>query len=217
MILLVSYDTSYNLNVKPIAQVIDLETGEKTDLKFEHQTVLTYIKIQNQTEGSLSNTGEYFKYKLSILGNVGDRFKMVGQDSFITFEGRQIRTEDFYEVKEGEDNFVYIYLKGNQKLTIGLLDGNIKQIPIGTKYKIQKVGARKWNTFINGEEVVETDYLIATENPEENQITIVNHRDFDVAITGIFINILPFILLIALGVIRNILYNKKQKDEDDNK
>ena len=198
-------------------QALDINANEKSNLLFEHEAKYTNIKVRNSLIGNLSNSNEYFKYKLTILGNVGDTFKITGQDKEVVFGGRKITTQDYYTIKEGQDNFVYIYLRKDQIAQIGLLGNGINQIPIGTKYKVEIIGARKWNTKINEVQTKETDFLTASENPEENEVIVVNEADFDVAITGVFINILPFIILIIIGAVGVVFMVKSKKNDEDDK
>jgi len=197
------------------SQAIDLSTNEKTNLKFINTPIYTYINVENYVTGKVP-TDEYFKYKIVVDGNIGDKYEIYGQDDVIIYENQKINTSNEYIVKAGEDNYIYVYLKDNQKITIGLTEDNTNQIKIGTKYKITKIGARKWNTYINDEETKDIDFLTTGENGLNNKIVIVNQRDFDVAVTGVFINILPYILLIVAGVVGVILINKTKKNDDAN-
>ena len=103
---------------------------------------------------------------------------------------------------------MYIYLKKDQSITIGT-ENNINQIPIGTHYSIQKIGSRSWETTYD----VINNYT-TTDNDEDNYIIIINRRDYDVAITGVFLDILPFIILIILGIVGLILLRKIGNKDD---
>lgn len=197
------------------AQALDLNSKQKSKLEFSHEHNYTSISIENYVTGKYSSTNEYFKFKLRIMGNVGDVFEIIGQDEEVIYGGKRIRTQKYYTVQEGEENYVYIYLKANQKATIGVSSDNINQIPIGTEYYLAKIDAKIWNTTINDENIVETKYLATQKNSEINKIIIVNKRRVDLPITGIFINILPFVILIAIAIIGIILMIKMKKDDDD--
>ena len=219
IIVVVTCDENNQLIIKPVEQVMDINSNEKTDLEFEHETVMTYINIEEYTHGKLAEQDRnvYFKYKLTILGNVGNKYRILGQDKQVSFDGSTIITDDYYEIKEGQENYIYVYLKHGQRITVGISDDDVNQIPIGTRYSLQKIGARKWNTTINDQLIKATDFLVAGVTPEQNLIVIVNERDFEVALTGIFINILPFAILIVLAVvgIAFLLRYKKNDDEED--
>ena len=206
-----------------VNQALDNESN-KTDILFAHKPQYSYIIIESYTTGNTQNLDEYFKYKLSIYGNIGDRYFISGQDETVYFEDQKINTTNYYEVKEGSDNYAYIYLKRNQKVTIGLIcpecvDGGTNQIMVGTKYTLQKLSARKWQTTINNQ--LNSDYMEFTvgANPEKNLIVIKNEQNYDVAITGLFVNYLPYICLIAFGVISIIVIKilKSRNDDKDDK
>ncbi len=182
-------------------QAYNVTDNTKSDLIFDHEHNYTNITITNTTTGKLADTNEYFKFKLVINGEVGDRYYIEGQDSIVKFNGKNINTTNYYTVKS-TDNFVYIYLKKDQSITIGTEDG-VNQIPIGTHYSLQKIGARGWETTYD----VINNYT-TTNDDDNNYIIIINRRDYDVAITGVFLDILPFVILIALGVIGIILIRK---------
>lgn len=188
-------------------QAYNVTDNSKSDLIFNHNHNYTNIKITNTTEGKLSKTDEYFKFKLVINGKVGDRYYIDGQDPIIKFNKKNINTSNYYTVKD-KDNFVYIYLKKDQSITIGT-ENNINQIPIGTHYSIQKIGSRSWETTYD----VINNYT-TTDNDEDNYIIIINRRDYDVAITGVFLDILPFIILIILGIVGLILLRKIGNKDD---
>ena len=178
-------------------QVFDLNADEKTDLVFNHKAKYTYISIQNNITGELAKNNEYFKYKISISGNLGDIYCISGQDNIVFYKGKRIITTKNYIVKSGDNNYVYVYLRGNQRVTIGLLD-NDPQIPIGAKYELLKMDAGKWETSINGKREIKTNSLI-TKN-DDNLINIINKKSFVSSVIGVFINILPFIILMSLGI-----------------
>jgi hypothetical protein len=188
-------------------QAYNVTDNSKSDLIFNHNHNYTNIKITNTTTGKLFNTNEYFKFKLVINGQVGDRYYIDGQDSIIKFNGNNINTTNYYTVKNS-DNYVYIYLKKDQTITIGTEDG-INQIPIGTHYSLQKIGSRSWETTY---EVINN--YTTSDNEDVNYIIIINRRDYDVAITGVFLDILPFVILIALGILGLILIRKIGKKND---
>ena len=88
------------------------------------------------------------------------------------------------------------------------------QIPIGTYISIVENEARKYQTIINGEEgkVIRN---VPVSSEEDNIILVVNHADYDVAITGVFFSILPYVIVIVLVVvILSWFIFKKIKDKN---
>ena len=198
-------------------QAKNLDTGEKEDLVFPHQ-IYTYLYVENYTEGVLSNTSEYFRYKLEVKGPVGTKYTVAGQDELITYEGRSFMATTEYEVKAGTDNYIYVYLKDNQSLTVGLAGNGRHQISVGTQYRIMKDRVNKWHTTINGQDFANEwemmEYLVAGRDPMANKIVIINEREFDVPTTGVFLSLWPFALLIGLGAAGIVLLKKGKRDEE---
>ena len=69
------------------------------------------------------------------------------------------------------------------------------EIPIGVNYKVKKTSGEKWISTINGE--VKQEKTFSTSN-DDNYCLIVNRRDYDDAVTGLFYNVLPYVLLIGM-------------------
>ena len=184
-------------------------------MEFKHNPVYTSIILENKAQGKLADTGEYFKFKIRIMGNVGDTYQVLGQDSTVTFEDEVINTNDTYTVKDGDDNYMYIYLKANQVATIGKTVGGINQIPVGIKYTVKLEGARKWHTTFNAEETQEIEKTTSADE-EQNRILVINGRDFDVAVTGVFLKVIPFAVLFVIGTIGAVYMILKPKKKDVN-
>ncbi len=202
---------------------LDLEDGQKKEeIVFNHEK-LTYLTLEMSVSGKNANKDEYFKVLVTLNAKPGSRFKILGQDDVVPYGNDEIVTSNELVIDDS-NNSVYVYLKHGQRVTIGLLkegsesEGNYEehyQIPAGTTVSIQQEGARKYKTTINS---ADGKYLIDNflEEPESNVIVIDNHSDFDVAVTGVFINILPYILLIVIiGAILVfiIIRNSKRNDE----
>lgn len=200
----VSLDKDNNKIKKVFSQAIDLDNNEKTDLTFSHSGRYSFITIENSVNGKMTSENDYFKYEVSIFGNIDDEYIINGQDETVYFEGKKINTTKVCKVR---DKKCYIYLKGNQTVTIGK-NGDILQIPIGAKYTITMIDTRKIDTKINGKDISKVDYLITDKG--DNVISIDNNIEF-VTVRWIFINIFPYIILISLSIIGIILIIKTRK------
>ena len=202
---------------------MDLEDGDKKEeILFSHEK-MTYLTLEMSVSGKNANKNEYFKVLVTLNARPGSKFKILGQDEVVPYGEDEINTANEVEITDA-NNSVYIYLKHGQKATIGLLregseeEGNLEefyQIPVGTTVTVEQEGARKYKTTINAQE---GRFLIDNflELPVNNVIVIDNHSDFDVAVTGVFIDILPYILIIALIVailVVIIIKNNKRNDE----
>lgn len=196
----------------------DLNYNTKEDnLKFTHFQ-MTFVKVQLTTTGKMANTNEYFKITVSIFGKAGDVYNIMGQDNIVTYNNVQIKTLDKFEVRDGKYSF-NIYLKDKQIAYIGSMTENgqvFYQIPVGTYVSIVENDARKYQTFINEEEG-KTKRNIHLAEDEKNDIKIRNHADYDVAITGVYIYMLPYIILLIIAIVFvAFVIHKKIKDKKDN-
>ncbi len=229
----VSIDDEGNNIIEVSDLVYDTEKQEKTNLIFNNETIFTHYEIENKVDGSMreQDRGVYFKYKIVIKGEVNHKYNIIGQDNAVYYNGHYITTDNTYTVKEGEDNYLYIYLRDGQKVSIGLIveqipytiessideesystDGNsltkditIEQIPIDTEMIVYKVDGEKWLTLMNGEEKTSKSLIARDSN---NYLLIVNKRDFDSAITGVIYNYYPFVLIIIIICSGGIIFVK---------
>ena len=180
-------------------QGMNIEKNEKEDIVFNHAANYTYLKISTKVDGKTAlenDQNTYFKYRLSIQGLIGDRYIIDGQDKEIIYNGETIQTDSYYEVKEDGDNFIFIYMKHNQTITIGKKE-DIFQIPVGISYSIQKIDGLKWDTSIDGIDGITTSKNVSL---EENITTFTHKRDTDIAITGLFMSYIPLVLLLLITI-----------------
>ena len=197
-----------------------VDGNKKEQVLFNHEK-MTYLTLEMSVSGKNANKNEYFKVLVTMNARPGSRFKILGQDETVNYRGEEITTSDEMVIDD-TNNSVYVYLKHGQSCTIGLFrqgeDDDAEefyQIPIGTTVTVEEEDARKYKTTINLED---GKYLIDNflEEPANNVIVIDNHSDFDVAVTGAFIDILPYVLIIVavVGILAFIIYkNIKRNDE----
>ena len=183
---------------------------------------MTYVKFQMKTTGKQSDSNEYFKLTVSIFGRAGEVYNIFGQDNIVTYNNEQIKTLDSFEVEDGKYSF-NIYLKDGQVAYIGSKTENGQvyyQIPVGTYVSIVENDARKYQTFINDEEGKVKRNVHLSSDEENNVINVINHADYDVAITGVFFSRLPYVILIAIAVAILVIYIYKKikgkKSDEDN-
>ena len=166
----------------------------------------------------LQTHGEYFKLTVTLNGRVGSRCIITGQDEIITYNDETIRTINSFEITENNRSF-NLYLKHNQVAIIGIeRDGEIVyyQIPVGTLVTIEENDALKYKTSINETDGKVIRNIRLTGNPEDNVFDIENYADFDIAITGVMINIIPYIILIIIVIVLlSVFIYKKIKDNKD--
>lgn len=208
----VTYDVDDNntptgqllINVSNLA--IHDKSGSKSEVRFETNP-MTYLSISKKVTGDMADKNEYFKFKLEING--GDGLSIVGQDETVTYEGETINTINTYD--SSVDN--YIYLKHGQRVIIGYNELEDKYLVTGgTSYTVYELGASQYITYINGER---KDYksiaMTAVSNTSKNEAAFVNNYE-STALTGVFIRIMPFIVLLIISIVGIFLLRKNAKN-----
>lgn len=174
----------------------------KSDIVFETNP-LTYITISKKVTGDLADMTEYFKFKIDI--DEGTNYIINGQDEVVNYNGQVINTSNIYD--ESTDN--YIYLKHGQSVTIGIDNDNKMQLPSNTMYTVEEMDAQNYQTHINNSKSNSKSIFMTTINtPEKNNLSYENNYESNV-LTGLFVNNMPFIILIAISLIGFIIIRKK--------
>ena len=197
--------------VKDVDQLaMNFEEYGKEDIEYLNTTMLTSISIENRLDGEMKELDKstYFRYQITINGPLGDHYHIIGQDEEVIFDGKLVETTNEYIVKENNENYVYVYLKDNQRITIGINPNGYGEIPVSIRYKVKKDSGDKWLTKINGQDTKERNF---TTSNDDNRVIIVNKRDYDNAVTGLFYNVLPYVLLIGMTVFAIFLMKTKFK------
>ena len=195
-------DGTLKTDVSPL--VFDFENLEKDELKFTNTVNYTNMIIENKIKGDYKDS--YIKYKLTLYGKVGSKFTITGQDEEVNYNGEKIITSNEYTITE-EDNYVYLYLKDSQSVTIGINELEFNEIPLKTEYKLEVEDWEKWDIRIDKqEERIKRGVL-----GEDNHIIITLERTFDSAVTGLFYTIIPFIILIVISIVSIIFIPKMKK------
>ena len=211
---------------------LNLSTNVKENMNFTHGERTTYITVDNYADGLLTDIGTVFRYRLEVAGPVGDRYTILGQPTTarldvrnsllaqpaaLIYNGQTVTPPDVYEVKAGSDNYTYIYMRDAQTVTVGLARNGDYQVPVGTKYRLIKDKVDKWYTTINNQhyatEWEQVAWLTAGANPAMNKIVVENYRDFDVPLTGVILNLLPFVVLILMAWLGITLIKKVGANE----
>lgn len=210
-----------NLVVTLLDQVKNNNTGDKTNLYFESTVEQTYIELSNRVTGNMARKDVYFPYTISFTDDrliEGDKFDVIG-GSYASNPS---------QLTVGATNVVY--LKHGETITIGRTSAGLNQIPIGVKYDITEgtdTKSEEYHTYIDGST---TDTKVMTQKTtvkvptagnetEEtafntnNKTAYVNNRETSV-VTGIFINVAPFALLIALAFVGIVIIRKTSKKEN---
>ena len=156
----------------------------------------------------MGDINEYFKFKIEIDG---DGYTILGQDSSVVYNGQTINTINTYN--GSGDN--YVYLKHGQTVTIGLNNGEY-QIPSNSLYSIEEMDASNYKTYVNNSTGQLKSWLThAINTPDSNNVSFVNNYESTV-LTGVFISIIPYIILISLAIIGIYVLKKKPKKRNIN-
>ena len=187
-----------NIKVEVQPLVFDFKNLEKCELEYTNKLEYTYIKIKQKVTGDYKeiDKNNYFKYKITFYSKTNNKYSIAGQKEKIMYDGREIETENEYTVKDNEkENYIYIYLKDQDEVTIGLNTLGFNEIPKKTEYRIIRIDQDKWTTSFNNKIM---DAFTSRTSLDKNEITIINHRDYDDAVTGLFYNIIPYIIIIFI-------------------
>ena len=203
------------------AQVKKSDGSKVADAKYSKAAVRGKIEISNTLQGSMADSGAYFKYKVNITsGKEGDIYTIAGQDAEVEYGGETILTQSVYIV--GQEN--YVYLKHGQTATIGV-NGELNELPIGVQYSVQELDATDYETLIDGEvdEDKGTDFKTvqadlagdASEDEiaaykESNMTDFKNKKEANV-LTGVMLSVLPFAIAGAVGL-AGYAVSKNKKD-----
>ena len=178
------------------------DDGDKTDLVYESNVPLQEITISKTVTGNMADINEYFEFTLNITNGIeGATYSVSGAHSV---DGTSPATEPTTLVP-GVNT---IYLKHGQTITIG-------NLPEGTKYTITEKNATDYETFIDGSTTnskVSSEKTVTSANTDDNT-AFVNNK-IETTLTGIFLNVAPFIALIALAIAGIVIIKKTSNKED---
>ena len=192
-------------------------TGTKADVVFESNSEHTYIELTKNVTGNLARKDEYFPFTITFDDDrlaANDEFVLLGDYSYSTTKP---------VLKAGQSNV--IYLKHGETVTIGINEDDLKQIPVGVSYKIVEGDTGVNHTYETYKTFIDTSTTdnktaekttVATDADTfntANKTTYVNDRDAD-PITGIFFNIMPYVLLVAVAIFGIVLIKKSKKEEE---
>ena len=196
------------VDVNPLA--IHEESNSKSEVRFDTNPH-TYLSLSKRVTGDMADSEKYFKFKIKITGGdySADGIKIVGQDEVINYEGQTINTISTYD--SNIDN--YVYLKHGQKITIGNDTENNKYLLSGgTMFTIEEEGAQEYITYINGDRKDHKSITLnAVSNIDKNEAKYVNNYE-STALTGVFVRIVPFVVLLIISIGSFILVNKRVKE-----
>ncbi len=171
---------------------------------FESVGNYTHISLENMVTGNAADMDKYFKYELSFDGVIdGTVLTVSGQDAQIDYDGEEVSTASEYTFGDAP---LTVYLKHGQTVSIGerVTRGvTVNELPQGTSYTITKLDDDGYTTSLDEQEVSTVTKTVARNDSEDfaahNTTVAGNNKEASVN-TGIMLNVLPFIGLVAVSV-----------------
>ena len=183
------------------------ETSGKGEIVFE-TSPLTYVTLTKSVTGDIADMNEYFKFKIEFDG---DGYTILGQDSSVVYNGEVITTSNVYDASK--DN--YVYLRHGQSVTIGL-NNDEYELSSNLLFRIEEMDAINYKTYINNSTNDKKMWLANLLNtPESNTVSYVNNMESTV-LTGVFVSILPYALMIGISILGVYVLKKKTKKTNNN-
>ena len=182
-----------------VEQAKEDDAGNKTDLEYESTVPNQSVTISKTVTGNMADINEYFAFTLTINGISGTTYNVTGAHST---DGSA--TVSSSTVSAGANT---IYLKHGQTITI-------EDLPEGTTYTITETGATDYETYIDGsttDNKVSGTKTVTSANTNDNTAFVNNKVEAN--LTGIFMNVAPFIVLVALAVVGITLIKKASYKE----
>lgn len=162
-----------------------------------------HIEIKKEVTGAMADVDQYFTVAVTVAGNPGDEYTISGQ----TASGAPTTCTVATGATSCTAN---IQLKHNETAIIGAANG-VDQIPLGAAYSYSESTPREY-TATNG-----SAESTISDTQSSNNHKIVNNYE-GATVTGVFLRILPYIVIVAIavaGVIYLVVRNKKQKEVEE--
>ncbi len=178
------------------------DTLGKAEIIYE-TNALTYLTINKTVTGDAADMNEYFKFKLEIGSD--NNLTISGQDETVTYNNEEISTSNVFD--PSIEN--YVYLKHGQTVTIGLNSSGEKELLAGTRCVVEEMDSEDYKTYIN-EGTANSKYFVRgmSNLVDRNIVSYVNNKETTV-LTGLFVNIIPFVILSILSIAGIVLVRKK--------
>lgn len=172
-----------------------LQNGEKVDdININVNNPNTSIRIKKPRNINTFDEDVYVDVYIDSYEN--DIYTLInGNETNNSF----IKRGNHYVVKS-ENGYIIpqAYKIENDNIVIIGKNDNIFEIPVGTKYKVTLSNEKNYKekySLDGGDE-----YRVAIENEEENEVKIISTTNRNPK-TGLFYNIIPFVIVIAIAII----------------
>ena len=192
------------------------------NLNYESTSQHTYIELTKNVTGDGARLDSYFKFEITFDDdriNVGDKIIVANTE---TGSNYYTTTSQYSEETVDANKKITVYLKHGQTITIGKTADGTNQLPINANYKIKEIEDstkhETYTTTVNGvttTEINKTTVDVDNDNfNSNNKTTFINNKTLE-PVTGIFINVMPFVALIALAFVGIMVIKKTSKKEDE--
>jgi len=178
----------------------DATTGDAI-LNFSVNPQYKHIEISKKVSGAMADVDKDWTFTVTIDGT--GTYNVSGNTN------TQVTT-----ITAGTP--ATLTVKHNGTIIIGSNNGT-DQIPIGATYDFAETTDNDYTTTINGTAGSSKDDQTVSATQSENEWAVLNTFEGS-TVTGVFLKILPYIVIVAIavaGIIYLIVRNKKQKEAEE--
>lgn len=174
---------------------------EKTDeIQFPIPSEFVYLTLTKTVTGDMGDQDHPFEFTVNVAGNTGDTYVVSGSRNGTT--SISANTDTVLTAKHGDT------------ITIGRTDAGLNQIIKNSNYTITEsdTAAVPYTTTVDG---TQSSTRVASKTATadgENPTTFVNDYTNSVD-TGVFLNIAPFVVLIAVAIVGIVMIKKTSNKE----
>ena len=166
----------------------------KSAIEFS-SAVKTHFTISKTVTGNMGDRDEYFKFKVTV-STAGAYTIDCTTTSGITYDGNSVTQPTAYDTT-GD---TYVYLKHGESCTVGLSASSDEEIPASYTWEVVEQDATDYTTYVNsGSTATKTKASAALDTTPSNNVAAFENNQESSTLTGLFLNIWPFILLVVIG------------------
>jgi len=177
-------------------------SSHEIELPFDVNPAYKHIEISKTVSGAMADVDKDWTFSVTV-GAAGDgTYAVTGSTNNVTSITAGTATD--------------ITVKHGGTIVIGV-SNNTDQIPVATTYSFSETTDSDYTTTINSTAGSSKTNQSVSATQSENEWAVVNTFEGS-TVTGVFLKILPYIVIVAIavaGVIYLIVRNKKQKEAEE--
>ncbi len=184
-----------------VSQVRAEGATEKTDaIQFPIPAEFVYLTLTKTVTGDMGDQNHPFEFTVNVAGNTGDIYVVSGSENGTT--SITANTDTVLTAKHGDT------------ITIGRTAGGLNQIIKNSTYTITETdsAAAPYTTKVDGTTSTTRAANKTATIDGENPTAFVNDYTNSVD-TGVFLNIAPFVVIIAVAIIGIVMVKKTSNKE----